>query len=162
MSEQIWTRRDEETSPAYEAFREYLGMGGSRSCAKVAQSLGKSTQLITGWSAKHDWVERVTAYDQYVLTADTDGMIHALAETRDKNLALMDKLRGLLDSRLDDFIARRDDPTIRWTQACIAMTKIEANSLAMGETKKASEKVIAIEALIEKALDLQNRVPEEA
>jgi hypothetical protein len=89
-------------------------------------------------------------------------MVHALAETRDKNLALMDKLRGLLDSRLDDFIARRDDPTIRWTQACIAMTKIEANSLAMGETKKSSEKIEKIEALVERALELQSRVPEEA
>lgn len=160
--EQTWTRREEESSPAYEAFREYLGMGGGRSCAKVAQSLGKSTQLITGWSAKHDWVARVTAYDNYVLTADTDGMVHALAETRDKNLALMDKLRGLLDSRLDDFIERQDDPTIRWTQACIAMTKIEANSLAMGETKKSTEKIEKIEALVERALELQSREPESA
>jgi hypothetical protein len=162
MSEQIWTRRDGESTPAYDAFKEYLHQGATRSNAKVAHALGKSITLMNRWSSAHDWVDRSVAYDSYVMAADTDGMIHALAETRDKNLALMDKLRGLLDSRLDDFIERRDDPTIRWTQACIAMTKIEANSLAMGETKKASEKVIAIEALIEKALDLQNRVPEEA
>jgi hypothetical protein len=159
MNEQTWTRRDRETNPAYEAFRTYLKL---RSATKVATELGKSLTLITRWSAEHEWISRAADYDSYVMTADTDGMVHALAETRDKNLALMDKLRGLLDSRLDDFIARRDDPTIRWTQACIAMTKIEANSLAMGETKKASEKVIAIEALVEKALELQNRVPEEA
>jgi hypothetical protein len=88
-------------------------------------------------------------------------MVHALAETRDKNLALMDKLRGLLDSRLDDFIENRQDPTIRWTQACVAMTKIEANSLAMADTKKSSEKIVQIEAMIERALELHNRVPEE-
>lgn len=162
MSEQTWTRRDGETSVAYEAFKEYLHQGTARSLASVGEALGKSTPLMERWSSLHDWVARSRDYDSYVMAADTDGMVHALAETRDKNLALMDKLRGLLDSRLDQFIERQDDPTIRWTQACIAMTKIEANSLAMGETKKSTEKIANIEALIEKALELQSRVPEEA
>jgi len=162
MSEQIWTRRNGESTVAYTAFKEYLHQGTERSLASVGIVLGKSTALMERWSATHDWVARSVAYDGYVMSADTDGMVHALAETRDKNLALMDKLRGLLDSRLDDFIARRDDPTIRWTQACIAMTKIEANSLAMGETKKSSEKIANIEALVERALELQSRIPEEA
>jgi hypothetical protein len=160
--DQTWTRRDGETSVAYEAFKEYLHQGSSRTLASVGEALGKSEALMERWSASHDWVARSRDYDSYVMSADTDGMVHALAETRDKNLALMDKLRGLLDSRLDDFIARRDDPTIRWTQACIAMTKIEANSLAMGETKKSTEKIEKIEALVERALELQSRVPEEA
>jgi hypothetical protein len=159
MSEEhIWQRRDTESNPAYEAFRAYMRI---RSCSKVSQELGKSTTLITRWSSEHDWVERVTAYDRHLALAETDGMVHALAETRDKNLALMDKLRGLLDSRLDDFIENRQDPTIRWTQACVAMTKIEANSLAMADTKKSSEKIVQIEAMIERALELHNRVPEE-
>lgn len=157
--EHIWQRRDTESNPAYEAFRTYMRV---RSTTKVAEELGKSVTLTTRWCAEHDWVARVTAYDSYVMGADTDGMVHALAETRDKNLALMDKLRGLLDSRLDDFIERQDDPTIRWTQACIAMTKIEANSLAMGETKKSTEKIEKIEALVERALELQSREPESA
>lgn len=159
MSEQIWTRRDNESNPAYEAFRTYMTL---RSTTKVATELGKSLTLITRWCADHSWVERVTAYDRYVATADTDGMVHALAEVRDKNLALMDKLRTLLDSRLDDFIEHKQDPTIRWTQACVAMTKIEANSLAMADTKKSTEKIDSIMALVDRALELQNRVPEEA
>lgn len=159
MTKQIWTRRDTETSPAYEAFRTYMSL---RSTTKVAEELGKSLTLVTRWCAEHSWVERVTEYDRYIVTADTDGLVHALAETRDKNLALMDKLRGLLDSRLDEFIAQRQDPTIRWTQACVAMTKIEANSLAMADTKKSTEKIDSIMALVDRALELQNRVPEEA
>jgi len=162
MSEQIWTRRNGESTVAYTAFKEYLHQGKTRSLRSVAEALSKSETLMKRWSSEYDWPERSVAYDGYVMSADTDGLIHALAETRDKNLALMDKLRGLLDSRLDDFIARRDDPTIRWTQACIAMTKIEANSLAMGETKKSSEKIANIEALVERALELQSRIPEEA
>jgi|GEM_PF-4914482 len=162
MGEQTWTRRDGETSVAYEAFKEYLHQGSARTLASVGEALGKSEALMERWSAVHDWVARSRDYDSYIVTADTDGMVHALAETRDKNLALMDKLRGLLDSRLDDFIENRQDPTIRWTQACVAMTKIEANSLAMADTKKSTEKIVQIEAMIERALELQNRVPEEA
>lgn len=160
MTKQIWTRREGESSIAYEAFKAYLHLGKDRSLQAAADDQGKSQSMMARWSHTHRWVERSRAYDSYVLAADTDGMIHMIAEARDKNLALMEKLRGLLDMRLDDFIARRDDPTIRWTQACVAMTKIEANSLIMGKESKQDESVERIESLIEKALELQNRVPE--
>ena len=157
--DQIWTRRDDESHVAYEAFKVYMRV---RTTAKTAEELGKHPRLPQRWCADYNWVERVRAYDRYIATADTDGMVHALSEVRDKNLALMDKLRGLLDSRLDEFIARKDDPTIRWTQACVAMTKIEANSLAMADTKRSTEKIESIMALVDRALELQNREPEDA
>lgn len=146
----VWTRRDNETDPAYQAFKLYLDMGPERSCDRVAKSLGKSLQLLTGWSSKHEWVARVRAFDRHVAEAETDGLVNAIAESRDKNLALMDKLRGLLDMRLDDFIAKRDDPTIRWTQACMAMAKIEANSLMMKDSQKTDERVEAVLKMAER------------
>jgi hypothetical protein len=155
----VWIRRTTETHPAYEAFRVYLKL---RSCSKVAAELGKSAAVMERWSREHSWVDRCIAYDRYIGGADTDGMVHVVADARDKNLALMDKLRGLLDSRLDDFIARRDDPTMRWTQACIAMTKIEANSLMMGKNEASTEKIETIMAMMDKVIELQNKVPEEA
>lgn len=133
-----------------------------RSTRKVAEELAKSETLIKRWCTDHEWISRITDYDNYIATADTDGIAHALAETRDKNLALMDKLRGLLDMRLDDFIAKRDDPTIRWTQACVAMTKIEANALVAKDDKRTTEKIESVIALAQRALELQARVPEEA
>lgn len=154
-----WLRREGESNPAYEAFRVYMKL---RSTTKVAEECGKHVSLITRWCTANDWVSRITDYDHYVATADTDGIAHALAETRDKNLALMDKLRGLLDMRLDDFIAQRDDPTIRWTQACVAMTKIEANALIAKDDKRTTEKIESVIALAQRALELQSRVPEEA
>lgn len=159
MSGEAWLRREGESNPAYEAFRVYMKL---RSTTKVAEECGKHLSLITRWCTAHDWVSRIADYDSYVATADTDGLAHALAETRDKNLALMDKLRGLLDMRLDDFIARRDDPTIRWTQACVAMTKIEANALIAKDDKRTTEKIESVIALAQRALELQSRVPEEA
>lgn len=147
----VWTRRPEETDPAYAAFREYLDMGSDRALSKVAATLNKSMQLLAGWSSKHSWVERVRAFDQHVATADTDGLVHQLAESRDKNLALMDKLRDHLSRRLDEFIERNQDPSVRWTQALTAMAKVEQNSLLLGkETGKTSDGVARVEKLVER------------
>lgn len=162
MADEIWTRRENESSVAHDAFKIYLYQGKDRSTRNVAEACSKNESLMKRWSSEHDWPARSRAYDSYILTADTDGMVHALAESRDKNLALMDKLRGLLDACLDGHIAKVEPPTIRWTQACMAMAKIEANSLLLGKEDKASEKVETIMAMMEKVAELQNRVPEKS
>lgn len=144
-----WMRQPNETEPAYRAFRSYMT---HRTIPGVCEDQGKSRQLISLWSANWSWLERVRAFDVHLLEAQTDGLVHQMAESRDKNLALMDKLRGLLDSRLDTFIIRKEDPTIRWTQAVMAMAKIEANSLALKQDVKTDERIGKIEELVERAL----------
>lgn len=144
-----WLRQDGETSQAYEAFRVYLNV---RTIPKVCEELGKSRQLISLWSSKWGWLERCRAFDVHLTEAQTDGLVHQMAESRDKNLALMDKLRGLLNIRLDVFIQRREDPTIRWTQAVMAMAKIEANSLALKQDTRTDERIGKIEELVERAI----------
>jgi hypothetical protein len=59
----LWERREDETSKAFAAFREYLDLGGGRSLAKVGRKLGKSTKLIERWSAANEWVRRAEAFD---------------------------------------------------------------------------------------------------
>lgn len=148
--DQPWVRQPGERSNAYQAFRVYLELGKDRTIQRAADGHGMSHSMLKRWSIDHSWVARSAAFDSYTITAPLDGMVHALAETRDKNLALMDKLRGLLDMRLDDFISKREDPTIRWTQACVAMTKIEANSLMMGQQEKNSDRLERVEELLRK------------
>ncbi|MDR3149541.1 MAG: hypothetical protein LBT88_05980 [Oscillospiraceae bacterium] len=58
-----WERQQNETPPAFEAFALYRDMGESRSYAKVAVKLGKSTTIITRWGGTHNWVERVAEWD---------------------------------------------------------------------------------------------------
>ena len=146
--ERPWLRRDDETNPSYEAFRSYLNL---RSTTKVAEDLGKSLTLITGWCTRNDWVNRAAAYDRYTMQAETDGMIHVLAEMRDKNIALAEKLRDHLSDRLDDFINQRTDPTMRWVQAVNALAKLESNALLMNrDDKKTDERVMKLETLLAK------------
>lgn len=159
-----WERREGEQPLAYEAFRQYLHLGKDRSLQGACDAVNRSYSLVRRWSSNYEWIERSRAYDSHLATADTDGLVHALAETRDKmrdkNLALMDKLRGLLDIVLDDHIVKREPPSIRWTQACVAMTKIEANSLLLGKEDKSAERVDNVMKLVEEALALSHRVPD--
>ena len=150
MTDHIWTRRDGETTPAYAAFKLYLTMGADRSCAKVAKDLGKSTTLIEGWSVTNEWANRILAYDRYVAEADTDGEINRLAESRDKVLDLMDKLTYLLDRVLDDHIANREPPTVRWSQAANIAAQVQRNFLLMKTDQKSSESIVRVEKLVER------------
>lgn len=148
MTDHIWTRREGESPVAHDAFKIYLRQGGARSAASVARELGKSVTLCERWSSNHDWVSRSVAYDAYVLTADTDGLVHEMAESRDENLALMRKLKAHLSNRLDVFIERNQDPTMLWTQALTAMAKVEQNFLMLKDDKKTSDAVTRVEDIV--------------
>ena len=52
-----------ESSPAYAAFKLYCEMGGERSHAKVARKCKKHVELISRWSAHHNWKERSALWD---------------------------------------------------------------------------------------------------
>lgn len=144
-----WQRRPTESIQAYDAFRVYMKV---RTLEKTCKELGKSWQLISRWSSQHDWVERVKLFNDHLNNAETDGLIHQVAESRDKNIALMDKLRGLLNDRLDTFIERKQDPTVAWTRAVEAMARVEANSLMLGLKNQGTTTaaVTRVEELVEK------------
>ena len=59
-----WERQDGETSKQFQAFVIYRDLAEERSLSKVAKQLGKSTQLMSRWSAANNWVERCAAFDR--------------------------------------------------------------------------------------------------
>jgi hypothetical protein len=65
QSRRPWEQQRRESKVAFEAFKAYRDMGGKRSHAKVAEQLGKSTHLMSTWSRKWEWVERVERWDVY-------------------------------------------------------------------------------------------------
>lgn len=145
-----WTRREDETTPAYEAFRAYLNLGGKRSLLNVAQELSKSEQMLKRWSAQYSWVERARAYDSYLMVAETDGHAEELARVRNRHMALADKLLDHLDRRLDDFIEHNRDPSSGWTQAFSAGTKAQESATRMREQGKESGLLEQILAKVQK------------
>jgi hypothetical protein len=63
ITETPWEIQENESSKAFQAFQTYLFLGEERSIVKVSKKLGKSETIITRWSSKYNWVERVRAYD---------------------------------------------------------------------------------------------------
>ena len=142
-----WTRRDAETHPAYEAFRAYLSL---RTFPKVAESVGKSTTMISRWSREHDWVARVKAYDSYLMEAQTDGQVEWVHEARTETQQLADKLRRHLIDQLDDCIKRKQDPSVRWSQAANTLIKMQEHAVAPIENQKIQDQVDRVAAMLEK------------
>jgi hypothetical protein len=61
---QPWEQREDESVPAFEAFKHYRDAGDLRSYSKTADALGKSRQLIERWASQYSWAERMRAYNR--------------------------------------------------------------------------------------------------
>lgn len=152
MSElQAWERRDIESDPAWEAFRTYRDMGSARSLSKLAQILSKSKPLLSGWSAKHGWVERCRAFDRHEDAAQVESYKEQTKEIVRQQTLLADKLLRKLDENLDR-LAPGTDPTIRWTTAFSAATKVQGGAMDMVKDKSdaTTDTVRAIERIIDR------------
>lgn len=92
-----WTRQEGESATNYEAFCVYRDMGNERSLAKVGEKLCKSTALMERWSAKFNWVERVTAWDVEADRQATEKLLKdiANARARQRKQALKMQVKGL-------------------------------------------------------------------
>lgn len=130
MTEYPWLRREAETSPAFDAFREYLRQGGDRSIRNVTEKLNKSHQMIATWSRKNDWVDRAAAYDSFMLQQETEGHVDELTAVRNRHLAVSNKLLDHLLANMERWPIGHD-PSIRWTQAFAAATKAQQLALTL-------------------------------
>ena len=142
-----WARRDTESSPAYEAFRTYMD---TRSVRATAEQLVKSRTIIGQWCTKHAWVERCAAFDTYLTEARTDGAVDWITNARSETQSLADKLRGLLSERLDDCITKKQDPTVRWSQAATVLMKLQEAGIAPVSDDKMAAELDRVSKMIER------------
>lgn len=59
-----WERQPDETAKQFEAFCTYRDLGKTRSQEATAEKLSKSRALVSRWSSKNNWVERVAAWEE--------------------------------------------------------------------------------------------------
>lgn len=143
-----WTRREGESSVAYEAFRVYLFQGKDRGIEKAAQEVGKARSLFGRWSKTHQWDMRARAYDSYMVNAVVDGEVDEMTAVRSKHLDLASRLLDHLGRQLSTWPLKHE-PSIRWTTAFTAAAKVQQTALTLRETtsntdREAMDKIMGI------------------
>lgn len=88
-----WEWQSTDTDKSFEAFGLYRDMGVNRSHESVANKLGKSTALISRWSRKYNWVERVRDYDK----------AQAEAALKDREALLKKRRDEILENETSDY-----------------------------------------------------------
>lgn len=104
----LWDKREDESKKAYKAFCDYRDMGEARSLRALHDkyiepscnnAITKSRSSLNTWSANHDWQNRVDAWDEHMLSSQTQSREDAVQE--------------LLDSELRDYNVQLE----KWTEA---------------------------------------------
>ncbi len=114
-----WERREGEGTKAFEAFKIYLSLGEERSADKVGKQLGKSNKLMERWSARHDWVKRAHAYDDWLSDNEFRQNKKEREKMREKQIKIamrfqdvaMDRLAKMSDK---DIAKMKDRDVLEW------------------------------------------------
>jgi len=112
MAHEIWQKRPEETSKAYEAFCLYRDMGPSRSLSKLNERMGKKPtyqRQIHEWSRKYDWVARCEAFDENELKVQMTDMKKERMEARKRIIRIAQGFQTAAGRRLQQILEDEDE-----------------------------------------------------
>ena len=90
-----YEKREDEGPEAFEAFARYRDMGADRSHAKVANELGKATQLMSRWASAHQWRKRCHAYDREMDRREQVGKLKGVEDMRRRQTRIALELQEL-------------------------------------------------------------------
>lgn len=105
-----WERQLNESPQAFEAFAAYRDMGAGRSTTKVSKQLCKSRTLMNRWSAEHNWVKRVAAWDAEKDRMAREAQLKDILDMRKRHAATAKKMMDLADKALDNI--KPEDSTV--------------------------------------------------
>lgn len=152
-------RLSNETAKAYEAFRIFCDLGAQRSMAKVARKLGKSQTLISKWSTRHGWPDRVKEFDAKLVKIQRDSEQKAIEQqskswaartvgARENAWSMAQELRAKARKMMEwplERITKKNGKTIinpaRWTMNDAARFVDVATKLEYLSTGQSTERV---------------------
>jgi hypothetical protein len=83
-----WDQQPKESSRAFAAFVVYRDMGHKRSCNAVAQQLKLNHSTVLEFSKRHNWQERVRAWDTQVDKENQQRQIEAIKIMKERQIAI--------------------------------------------------------------------------
>lgn len=128
-----WDRRPKESTPAFEAFVIYRGMGVERSIRRVAKELSKSEALLKRWSAEHGWALRVAAYDTHLDREYVNEVRAARRKTARRNAKLAGHVFDKLEDYAENLLSSYELDPAALARLAEVFGKLERTALGQGE-----------------------------
>ncbi len=128
LNKNPWERLQTETSRQFQAFCIYRDMGPSRSIQQVAQRRPGSGGFskLKEWSITHQWVDRVTEYDDHMDTIRRAGKEEAILEMSfrhaDYSMQILDKALDALNLIKPEDL--KPHHLIRWLEVAVNIERL--------------------------------------
>lgn len=84
----LWDQHPKETSKAFSVFLAYRDLGLRRSCNAVASQLSMNASSVLELSKRHNWQERVRAWDAYLDQETQLNQINQIKEMKERQIKL--------------------------------------------------------------------------
>ncbi len=104
-----WDQQPNESSKAFERFALYRDMGAGRSLRKLAKDLELNPSTLAEISKRHDWQERVTAFDAYIDKASQHNQIIQTKAMKRRQIVLALRAQKLAEKALKKLMRDLDD-----------------------------------------------------
>jgi hypothetical protein len=110
--------------------------------------LGKSTQLLSGWSARHAWVQRCAEWDRFLEDQAVGAAVDEVREMARRHAQLADLLVGMVHQRAASIVANGQVDAIpveqvpRWAHVGVMIGRLSrgaASGILAGESPAAME-----------------------
>jgi hypothetical protein len=105
----LWDQQSKESSRAFASFIAYRDLGLRRSCNAVAEQLNKNPSSVLELSKRHNWQERVKAWDAHVDQETQREQIEAVKVMKKRQIALALKAQKAAAKGLKKFIEQFND-----------------------------------------------------
>lgn len=104
-----WDQQQNESSKSFERFALYRDMGAGRSLRKLAKDLELNSSTLAEISSKHNWQERVVAFDAYIDKASQHNQIAQTRAMKRRQIALALRAQKVAEKGLKKLLRDLDD-----------------------------------------------------
>ncbi len=105
----LWDQQPDESAKAFERFTLYRDMGAGRSLRKLAKDLELNPSTIAEVSTKHNWQERIIAFDAYIDKASQHNQIAQVKAMKRRQITLALRAQKVAEKGLKKLLRDMDD-----------------------------------------------------
>jgi hypothetical protein len=104
-----WDQKPNESVKAFQRFAQYRDMGAGRSLHELAKDLELNASTLAEISTKHNWQERIAAFDAYIDKASQHNQVAQVKAMKRRQIALALRAQKVTEKGLKKILRDMDD-----------------------------------------------------